>query len=100
MPTTGWKWSNAKGGWHDDPSIKITPGRLETVCDTIIIQGEGEVVTEQPSSLGTFTRNKTWVHGKPMQCGSMTRERFLSLTMMATEMLKVTRMVTSASGHH
>mgnify|MGYP003334519563 CR=1 FL=1 len=66
VPTTGWKWADGKGGWHDDPTIKITPGKMQSLCETITIQGQGEVVTEHPSSLGTFTRTDKWFNGLPV----------------------------------
>ena len=67
VPTTGWKYLDDDGKqWHSDPSIKITPGKLVSVCDTITIKGDWKVVTMQPDSLGTFTRTDKWFNGKPV----------------------------------
>ena len=69
VPSSGWLWGDGKS-WHDDPSIRVTPGKLPSLCDTIIITGKGEVTNKQPKSLGTFSKTEKWFNGKPVWINS------------------------------
>jgi len=65
VPTSGWQYADGES-WHDDPSIRVTPGKLQSLCDTIIITGEGEVTNKCPQCLGTFSKTEKWWNGQPV----------------------------------
>ena len=65
VPSEGWEYYDFDSDSYKlDNSINITMGRLEA-CDTVIIEGEGNVSSEHPEYLGRYIMTEEMFNGRP-----------------------------------
>ena len=63
-PASGWLY--ADGGYHDDPTLFVTPGPLPHLPRQFTVTATGAAEKKWPLHLGVFTRTERWWLGRPM----------------------------------
>ena len=64
-PTSGWQYADYDG-WHDDPTLTVTPGPLPPLPRQFTVTAKGAAAELWPCDLGVFTKTERWWDGRPV----------------------------------